>query len=154
MPSPVTFTIRDRTDEYTPVTLYIPDLDETLWVASMAAVATIQAAIQAITLGNIARRQVVAESVSVNDVKPTSPYAQRELGVRMFWQETVAPFKKGHITVGCPDLTVIDVTTGDNIDVENVTVMNTLAQAIEAVAVSPDGNPIEFYRAKLVGRNN
>jgi hypothetical protein len=152
--SEVQFTIRDRTNEYSSFRIGIPDVDDTTWIATDTAIATIQAAVAAITTGSLAKRTLVAYTQVVDDTRPANPYAQRELGVRMFYQETVAPFKKFHLTIACPDLTVIDVNDDDTIDVENVTVMNALAQAIEAVAVSPNGNPIEFYRAKLVGRKN
>lgn len=148
------FTIRDRTNEYSSVSLYLPAVDETNWVETNTRLLAVQAAITAITTGRMARKRLVALNAEIDDTQPINPYAQRELGVRMFYQETAGEKKKFHITVPCPDLAIIDVSDGDYIDVENITVMNTLAQAIEAVAVSPNGHPIEFYRAKLVGRRN
>jgi hypothetical protein len=153
MADTVSFTIRDHTDEYSSVQLSIPDIDETSWVATNTAVAGIQTAIEALTTGNVARRQLSAVTL-VDDTTPANPYAQRELGLRMFAQETVAPFKKFHITVPCPDLTVINVGARDEVDVNSVTVVNALATAIEALALSPEGRDFEFYRAKIVGRAN
>jgi len=154
MPSQVSFTIRDHTDEYSSVALNIPDVDETNWVATNATIATVQAAIAALTTGNIAKRQLTAAIVPIDDTTPANPYAQRELGLRMFCQETAAPFKKFHFTVPCPDLTVINVGARDEVDVNSVTVVNTLATALEGFALSPDGNDFEVYRAKIVGRAN
>lgn len=152
--SQISFVIRDATDEYSAVALNIPDVDETSWVATDTAIGTIQAAIAAMTVGNIAKKQLTAYVTPVDDTTPANPFAQRELGLRMFCQETVAPFKKFHFTVPCPDLTVINVGSNDEVDVNSVTVVNALATAIEGFAKSPDGRDFEVYRAKLVGRRN
>lgn len=154
MASQVSFTIRDHTDEYSSVQLNIPDVDETTWVATEASILAVQTAIAALTTGNIARRTLVASVVAIADTTPANPYAQRELGLRLFAQETSAPFKKFHFTVPCPDLTVINVGPKDEVDVNSVTVVNALATALEGFAVSPDGNDFEIYRAKIVGRAN
>jgi hypothetical protein len=154
MPSQVQFSIRDRTNEYSSVSLNIPQIDETTYVATQTQIAAIQTALAAMTLGSLAVRTLVAERVTVDDTQPTSPFAQRELGLRFFCQEDVAPFKKFHFTVAAPDLNIIDVGDKDVVDVENVTVANALATAVEAACVSPDGRTFEIYRAKLVGRRN
>lgn len=152
MPSQVAFTIRDHTDEYSSFALNIPDVDETNWVATNTTIASIQTAVAALTVGNIARRQLTAEVAQIDDTTPANPYAQRELGLRLFCQETASPFKKFHFTIACPDLTVINVGPKDEVDVNSVTVVNALATVLEGFAKSPDGNDFEIYRAKIVGR--
>jgi hypothetical protein len=153
LPDLLTFTIRDKTNEYSSIGLNIPNVDETNWVATNASIAVIQAAISAMTTGSIARRQITLVE-TVDDTTPVNPYAQREIGVRFFAQETSAPFKKFHFTVPCPDLAVIAVGDKDVVDVNSVTVVNALVTALEGFALSPDGNDFEVYRAKFVGRAN
>lgn len=153
MTSQVTFVIRDRSNEYSNFSFSIPPVDEVNWIETNTRVAAIQAAVAALTTGTIAKRIISLEEI-IDDTQPINPYAQRELGLRMFYQETGGKYKKHHVTIPCPDLLVVDVTDKDKVDVENVTVVNALATAIEAAAVSPAGENIEFYRAKLVGRRN
>lgn len=153
MPSQVTFTVRDRSDEYSSVQFNIENIDETSWTATNTQVAAVQAALAALTTGNIARRSLTAFSEPVDDTRPANPYAQRELGLRLFYQDTDNQ-KKYHITVPCPDLLVVGSGGTDEVDLSGISVVNALVNALEPFMVSPDGGPVNFYRGVIVGRRN
>ena len=151
MASEAIYTIRDHSDERSTVKFSIADLDETSWVATTAALAVLRTAMEALTLGSVAARTLVASRDVLNDVRPASPYAQVELGLRLHYQDNVTG-KKYFLTIPAPDLSIVAQTGSDQIDLEEVTVA-ALVTAIEAVAVSPDGNPITIERGVIVGRN-
>lgn len=152
MASQITFNVRDFSDEYSTVTFNVEDIDETTWAATDLAVGTIQTALDALTIGNIASR-TLSQKTLVDDSRPANAFAQRESGLRLFWQDTVN-FQKGHVTVPCPDLSLVADAGTDEVDITGVAVVSALVTAIEAVAVSPYGNSIEFYRGIIVGRRS
>lgn len=153
MPSQVNFTIRDRSDEYSGVQFNIQDIDETTWEATNNQVAAITVALASLTTGNIARRQLTASIEQINDTRPANPYAQRELGLRLFYQDTDSQ-KKYHLTVPCPDLLVVASGGTDEVDLSGISVVNALVNALEGFMVSPEGGPVNFYRGVIVGRRN
>lgn len=152
MPSIITFNFRDFSDEYSSVGLNIPAVDETSWLATDASIATLQAAMLAITSGNLASRTLTAYRETVNDAQPTEPYAQREIGLRFHYTDTVSG-KKYFFTVPTADLDVVAEAGTDQVDLEEVTLAAFVA-AVEALAISPEGNAIEIYRGVVVGRNS
>lgn len=153
MPSQVSFTVRDHSDEYSAVQFNIADVDETTWIATNAAIATIEAALTALTTGSLARKALTAFNEPVNDVTPANPYAQRETGLRLFYQDTVTS-KKFHITIPAPDLVLVASPGTDNVDLSGVAVVNAIVSALEPVMLSPEGNPVNFYRGVIVGRRS
>lgn len=154
MNSSCSFTIRDKTNEYSTVRFALPDVTAANYDATITAMDAIQTAISAMTIGSIASRSLIAFNDKIDDTTPLNPWAQRELGIRFFYQETTHGMKKYHITVPCPDLLVVDVSDKDHVDTENFTTSNALLTLLEAHMVSPNGRDIEFYRGKLVGRKN
>lgn len=150
--SKVNYKIIDFSGEYSNFAINIPDVDETSWLATDTAVGTISTALQALTKGNIARRQLTAYNVHVNDTYPSDPMAQVEVGLRLFYKDD-SNGEKFHVTVPCPDLDLIAEEGSDDVDM-TLSVVSTLTAAIEAVAVSKYGNGITFYRGTIVGRNS
>lgn len=149
----VSFTVRDYSDEYSSVGFNIDDVDETSWVATNTAIAGIQAALAALTTGTIASKSLVAFNTKVNDVRPINPYAQRETGLRLFYQDDVT-FKKSHITIPAPDLVLVASGGDDKVDLSGVAVVNAIVTALEAIMKSPEGHSVTFYRGLIVGRRN
>ena len=149
----VTFSIRDHSDEYSPVALHIPDVDETSWLATDASILAIQTALGALTMGNIATRNLNAYKVMVDDTRPSDAAAQRELGLRLFYQDDVNG-KKFHVTIPCPDVDLIAEPGSNEVDLSGVSVVNTFVTAIEALMVSPYGNSVTFNKGLIVGRKN
>ena len=149
----VNLSVRDYSDEKSSFGLYIPDVDETNWVATNAALATLNTALAAMTIGNITRFNLDHETgLAGADQRPSSPYAQRELGARFFYVDDVTS-EKYNFTVPCPDLLVIGNPGTDDLDL-TLSVVAALVTAVEAVAVSPDGNAITIERGKIVGRRS
>lgn len=149
----VSFSVRDHSDEYSSVGFNITDVDETSWVATNTAIAAIQTALAALTTGNIASKTLVAYNTKVDDTRPANPYAQRETGLRLFYQDDVT-FKKSHITVPAPDLLVVASGGTDEVDLSGVAVVNAVVTALEAIMKSPEGNAVTFYRGLIVGRRS
>ena len=153
MASQVNFTIRDFSDELSGVQFNIDDVDETSWVATQTQIAAVQSALAALTIGTIARRSLVAENVAVNDVRPVNPFAQRETGLRLFYQDTNNQ-KRYHLTIPCPDLLLVGSGGTDDVDLSGVSVVNAIVNALEIFMRSPDGGPVNFYRGTIVGRRS
>lgn len=151
-----TFTLRDRSDEYSAVQFPIaePAGDGSDYATILADIGAIETAIGALTLCTIARERMTVNESNPDDSRPSSAYAQRELGLRLFWQETGGNFKKGHLTIAGPDLALIETPGSDLVDLAGVTVVNTLVGLLEANMLSPNGQSVEFYRGVIVGRKN
>lgn len=152
----VTFTLRDRSDEYSAVAFPIaePAGDGSDYATILSDVGAIETAIGALTLCTIAKERMSVNESSPDDTRPSSAYAQRELGLRLFWQETGGNFKKGHLTIAGPDLALIETPGSDDVDLAGITAVNTLVGLLEANMLSPNGESVEFYRGVIVGRRN
>lgn len=152
----VIFTLRDRSDEYSAVSFPIaePAGDGSDYATVLTDVGAIETAIGALTLCTIAKEAIRVNQNSPDDTRPSSAYAQRELGLRLFWQETGGNFKKGHLTIAGPDLALIETPGSDEVDLAGVTAVNTLVGLLEANMLSPNGENITFYRGVIVGRRN
>lgn len=83
---------------------------------------------------------------------PNDVYAQREIGLRVFYEDTVTG-KQYHITIPGPDLDNIDLLAGTDLADLTDTPVSALVAAMEA-GLSPDGNAVSVLRAVVVGRNN
>lgn len=152
MGSTVTFTLRDFSDEYSGVTFPIADIDETSWVQTNTLIVALQAALNAASIGNIATRTLTAYRQNVDDNRPNSPFAQRELGLRLFYADVVNG-KKYHLTIPCPDLTVMSQGGSDDIDL-TLSAAAAVVSAMEMLMVTPDGNAVDIYRGTIVGRRS
>jgi len=146
------FKVIDYSGEYSGVKMNVPDIDESNFVAINGFVLALQTALAALTAGNIASRSLTAYTVPVNDTYPTSEYAQRETGLRLFYKDNVNA-KKFHITIPAPDLALVAVEGTDFVDM-SLSVVAAVTDAMEAFMVSPYGNPITFYKGVIVGRKN
>jgi hypothetical protein len=152
MPAQVTYKVIDYSGEYSTVKLNVPEIDETNYVAIEGFAIALQAAIIALSAGNVASRQLTAYSVPVNDTFPSDPAAQREVGLRLFYKDNVNA-KKFHITTPAPDLDLVAVEGTDFVDM-SLSVVAAVTDAMEAFMVSPYGNAITFYKGVIVGRRN
>ena len=152
MASSIAFTIIDNSDEYSAVKLNISDVDDSTWVAVDAKIATLQAAVAALTTGNIAYKTLTAYRKHVDDSRPANPYAQRESGLRLFVKDTVTG-KKTHLTIPAPDMVIVGAGGSDEIDL-TLSLVAPVVAAIEALMVSEAGNPVKIYKGIHVGRRN
>lgn len=150
------YSLRDYTGEYS--NLDIPVTEPTEVGANWETVinteeATLRSAIQGVTLANIARHYVRLSEETVNDTQPASAFAQRELGLRIFYHDTTTGEKMNR-TIAAPDLA--SLTLQDGTDLVDLTAepMASLVSAWETYVESDDGNAVEVDRAVVVGRNN
>ena len=149
----VTYTIRDRSDEYSSVAINF-ESEDTDTIADLETTAlAMRALIAPLVTGNIAKQTITASQVVVEDVRPANPYAQRELGLRLFYQDEVNS-KKYHITLPCPDLLVVASGGTDEVDLSGIAVVNAFVQALEQFMRSPEGNEVQVYKGVIVGRRN
>lgn len=151
-----TYTIKDHSDELSVVRFPVDEPDPSgsdfpTWLARMD---TIRLAIAALSIGTIYKQQATIGEQILDPSRPSDADAQRESGLRLFWQELSHPFKKGHVTIACPDKPLIATPGTDQVDTVGVTVVNALVALIEASWLSENGNSVEVQSAWLVGRNN
>jgi hypothetical protein len=85
---------------------------------------------------------------------PTDPFAQRELGLQLYWRETSGDDPaKGLITLPAPDLDIVASPATDEVDL-GITEVGAAVAAVEALwnAALPVNR--EIYRARIVGRKS
>jgi len=150
--SSVTFTVRDHSDENSTVTFPIGPIDELNWVAVNASIGILEAAVRAATTGNVSFRTLTAYKKIVDDNRPANPYAQREIGLRLFYSDNVNG-RKYSLTIPAPDLIVMSQGGTDLIDLTG-SLADPLVAAMQAVMQSPDDNPVTIYKGVIVGRKS
>lgn len=149
-------TFRDYSDELSTVSFPVaePAGDGSDYAAILSDMGDIITALNALSIGSIIRHSLTVAYTETGDGRPSNNYAQRESGLRLFWEEDASPFAKGHLTVPMPDLTLVATAGTDEVDIAGVTVVNALVALLEANMQSPSGNAVEFYRGVIVGRRN
>lgn len=114
----------------------------------------LKTAIDAVTLCTFNREKLVMDDTSLSDVLPVSPWANRELKMRIDYSGDTSG-KKFSVTIAGPDMDVL--TKEANSDYIDITAgpMPALVTAMETFMRSPDdpAETITVLRAKLVGRN-
>jgi len=156
MASAVNIGFVDHSGERSATRVYLTQMDDTNFnlVAGNSvlgqAVFDLRAAISAITLCNLTGVSVMAVDYPETDVNPASVWAQRELGLRVFYTDTVNG-KKYHITIPGPDLVKLAELGTDNVDPQDADWLAFVA-AFELHARSPDGNAVEITAGRIVGR--
>ena len=147
------FSVRDYSDEYSSTTLNIPDVTAANFDATITSINGINTAIDALTLVNITRVDLALETgLAGADIRPSNPFAQREIGLRFFYQDTVNG-QKYNFTVPCADLSLVAQAGTDDVDL-TLSIVAPVVTSIEALIVSPDGNPIVINRGQVVGRKS
>lgn len=154
MTTQMQLTYNDRSNEKSTLSLHFPQIaagggNFDAVIASMNAVET---EIDAITLCDNSK-QAFYDTLSSGEDIPTSPWAQRELGVRVFYVDDVNG-DKAHFTIPGPDLANLDVVAGTDVLDLTGTLEAALVTAFEANVVSRDGNAVSITRMVIVGRRN
>ena len=153
----VTFSILDKSNEVGRVGFYLPDMDNTNYetVSSdlvLGNVGDIRLAMNDIILGNHLRRSVTSDIYEDAATLPASGFAQREFKAQFTYRDTVTAetftfevptFDTGtYAQDGTDELNLAD---GGNLEA--------FKDAVEANAVSRNGNAIEIVNARIVGRS-
>lgn len=154
--SKVTFSILDYSNEVSTVGFYLGTISSANYDSVVndgpgGAVGDIRLAMNGIISGNHLRRTVNAETFNDAAVLPTDPYSQRELKGYFEYRDTVTG-EVGSFEVPTIDLDVVGQQGTDVIDLEEIAVA-AFVTAVEANAVSRDGNAIEITSARVVGRS-
>lgn len=123
--------------------------DVTSWKAAMDNIAD---AILDLTDCTRGKEQFSSIADQGSEVLPAVATAQREVGLRIFYQDDVTG-KKYHLTIAGPEVAEyppagtdeIDITAGD---------LALFVTSFETNAESEAGNAVTVYAARLVGRRN
>ena len=141
----------DHSGEQSRTQFYIVDGAGDDFTTAIAAAATVATALEAVSLMTALNRSFSVEvSTNVPNL-PASPYAQRELALKVFYSDDVTA-EKYTLTIPGPDLTLVSQANTDEVDI----VSNVAAAALKAVLdtnlSSPNGNAITVTRMRIVGR--
>lgn len=151
------YTFRDYSDELSTLELNVTEPTEVgmNWETVVnTEEAIVRAALQGVSLGNIAKHHVRLSEEAPNDARPASAWAQRENGLRVFYQDATTG-DKYHFTVPAPDLASLTFVEGsDQIVLADGDIMAALVSAIETYVESPAGNAVTVTSAWAVGRNS
>lgn len=153
------FSIRDNSDEYGRLIIPVEEPTSLNYETIIATnQASFESALDGVVLGNIARASVTVNEDTVNDTRPASQFAQRELGMRVFIIGASSG-KKANFTVPSPDLNALTLQEGtDLVDLDDAGVMAAFVTQVEALAriYAPDGSSeaVTVERAVIVGRNS
>lgn len=147
------FTVRDFSDEKSTFRLNVPDVTAANFDATISAITGLNTAVAAVTLGNITAVNLTAETgLAGADIRPSNPFAQRELGARFYYQDNVTG-EKFHFTIPCADLSIVGQGGTDAIDL-TLSLVAPIKTFFEALVVSQNGNPVTITSARVVGRNS
>lgn len=146
---------RDRSGEISTVQLTIADVAAggANFDTVMSDLAALGAAILASTECVQAKEMFNQAVDTKSQLVPTDVLAQRESGLRIFYQDDTTG-EAYHITIPGPDWDSVDLLP--NTDLADLTdePLATLVAAIESDALSPVGNAVTVLRAVQVGRHN
>jgi len=116
----------------------------------------LKTALDALTLGVLARDQWVGDKTDISEALPVSNFAQRELKLKftMIGDSGSPAFYR---TLPCPDLALITIIpdTGGTVDITAGTALPAAVAAIEQIGRHPDDDTetITVTRVEVVGRN-
>lgn len=146
--------IRDYSDEYGQFGIATPDIvGVDTWSVLDTRADDFATHVDAHSLGTIVDMSAKQNTQASNDVRPASPFAQRELGFRFYLRDTVNQ-KLGSFTIPAADMAIGSVVAGqDELDLSAAPTAALVAW-IEANAESIDGNAVTVERALVVGRNS
>jgi len=149
-------TLRDRSKEQSAFKLFNGAITATSLPGFLSDYGALKTAIGDLSLLTVYRDLWVGDSTLLDNAIPTSPYAQREVGLRFHYigNTTMKPF---FVTLPGPDLSLVTyIGDTDEIDITTGTEVIALVSAIETIGRSPDDDAenITVVRAEVVGRNN
>lgn len=158
MPASVTMNMIGFSGERSRVTIGLPVLtganyDDVTGNGATDSVGLLRLAIGAVSLLNFESLAVAAITHPDAGGLPTDPFAQREVGLRVFYTDDVTS-KKYHFTIPGPDLDALAQAGTDVVDHTSNATAIALVTALEAEARSPDGNAITVTGMRIVGRAN
>lgn len=157
-------TIRDRSDEMSSLNITIGEVTAGTLPGLLTATGALEDAIEDIILGNIATDRMEVYNNTVNNVRPTSPYANRETKFLVRYRDNQAAFgavpnegfgKVFTVSIATPNLALSGLLTPGS-DFVNLaqTEIAAFVTAFEGVARSPYQGTVTVESIEIVGRNN
>jgi hypothetical protein len=123
--------------------------DVAAWEATHEAIAD---AVMLLTDCTRGKEQFSSVSVAGSEALPAIATAQREVGLRIFYQDDVTG-KKYHLTIPGPQVEDYPAAGTDELDITSGD-LATFVGLFEADAESEAGNAVTVYAGRLVGRRN
>lgn len=152
--SKATIRWKDFSDEYSSTAFNVADPSGAVfdWDALAADVDAVVDAMEAVTFCSRGKEQITVKTALGTEARPADEEAQRELGLRIFYQDDVT-LKKYHMTLPGPQLPLMVSAGFDVVDWSGAE-MVALETALESNVLSPDGNAISILTGTIVGRRN
>lgn len=148
----LTATFRDNSDELSRVSVRVDDLTgPDVWTVATGLGSGLESVLEGLSIATLVSINYTQGTVAEDDTRPASLLAQRESGLRFFYQDTEG--EKGNITVAAPDLANLKTPGTDEADL-TITEIAAMVTWLEANALSKGGNAITVNKAVFVGRNN
>lgn len=152
--SKATIRWRDYSGEYSSTAFNLDDPSGATydWAALEGALDAVGDAMEAVTFCTRGKESIAAQVTLGSDAYPTDEEAQRELALRIFYQDDVTG-KKYHVSLPGPQLPLM-VSLGFDVVSWSGAEMIALETAFEANVLSPDGNAVSIVTGTIVGRRN
>jgi len=150
--SKVHFGMIDYSGEACGPSVYVEELDDTNYDAITTSVNLVQVALGVLSDCNFVRTSLGVELAAGSGALPTEVTAQREVGIRISYRDTVTGRVETLVVPG-PATTFYPAQGTDVIPLDNVIAAAFIA-VFEANCVSLAGNPINVVSMRLVGRSN
>ena len=149
----LTATFKDRSDELSRFTVRVDDLAGTdVWTVVTGLANALEGLVEDLSLCTLVGINYAQQAIALDLERPTSEYAKRENGLRIFYRDATTQ-KKFNVTLPGPDATIIDNPGSDDV-LLSVTEVAALVSWMESNVISDAGNAIVVDRAVQVGRNN
>lgn len=132
------------------VGVFIPTLNAGNIAAQLGLVSDLRTAIQGVIVGELQVETVTAQETQVSTDIPTDVHAQRENKWHVKMTET-GTGNDVSIEIPCADLDLLS-SNGEDMDTASPE-YTALVAALEAVALSNDGNAVTVNRVYFVGRS-
>jgi hypothetical protein len=152
MTSQYSLTFLDRSRETSIVSLNIPSITPVNFanILTGGIPAALSDAIATLSLCTPMVESVTLPSVRRPATTPASPYAQREIAIRVAYQDNTT-LSKYSVTIPGADLANLGQADTDLIAPDNV-VFAAFVSVFEGAVVSPDGNTVTVLSGRIVGR--
>jgi len=146
------FGMIDHSSESCGPSVYVEELDNSNYDAIDTSVGLVQVALGVLSDCNFVRTTMGVELAAGGGTAPATVTAQREIGIRVGYRDTVTGRMESFVVPG-PATTFYPATGTDVIPLDNVVAAAFIA-VFEANCVSQDGNPVNVVSMRLVGRSN
>jgi hypothetical protein len=134
------------------MTVRVADIEGTdVWTVVTGLAAGLESALETLSLGTLVSIVFSQHGITEDDTRPASGFAQREQGIRFFYEDTEG--NKGNVTLPAADLGTYAVAGQDRVDLSDTDIA-AMVTWLEANALSNHGNAITVNYGVIVGRSS